>query len=263
MIRIAACAILLATVSPAAAHDFWIAASSFRVAPHTSVSLRFLIGEPGKVEHWGTDWRKIVSLQDFGPGGVRDLLGGLTIDGAADAMAELTEPGTHIIAFTSNHALSDLDAKAFNTYAEHEGLALVIATRRQAGKTEARGRELYARRAKALIQVGGTATDTVSRPIGQTLEIVPETNPYLLRPGEPLRARILFHGAPLAGASVVLESLAADAKHGTPVLSDKDGRVSFPNPGTGSWKLNTVWSYPIVDPRAEFETIFCSLTFGH
>ena len=121
---------------------------------------------------------------------------------------------------------------------------------------------LYSRRAKALVQVGAQATDTVSQPIGQTLEIVPERNPYLVKPGEPLRVVVWFHGSPLPGASVVLESLGAGATHGTPALTDSRGSASWPLPSKGDWKVNVVWSYPIDDPRADYETIFCSLTFG-
>lgn len=256
-------------IGPAIGHDFWIEPAVFQVAPGKPVELRFLIGEPGKVEHWATEWRKVVSLQDFAPSGVIDALAAIRPnDGKeppldrVDATVALIEPGTHVIAFTSAHATSDLAAPEFEAYARHEGLTLVLADRAARGRTGARGRELYSRRAKALIQVGPRATETVSRPIGQTLELVPEHNPAALAPGQPLVVRVWFHGAPVAGAGVVLERLGAGAAHGVPVVSDAAGRVSFPAPGVGAWKLNTVWSYPIDDPRAEYETVFASLSFA-
>ena len=64
------------------------------------------------------------------------------------------------------------------------------------------------------------------------------------------------------GASVVMESLGANAAHGTPVISGSEGRVVFAHPGAGARKINVVWSIPILDPRAEFETVFASLGFG-
>jgi uncharacterized GH25 family protein len=167
-----------------------------------------------------------------------------------------------MLAFTSNQSLSDLPADKFNAYAAHEGLTLPLAKRRADGTTGLNGRELYSRRAKALVQIGSDTTSVVTKPIGQTLEIVPSKNPYALMPGEPLRLRIWFHGAPLAGASVVLERLGEGAKHGTPVISDRNGEVTFKIGQDGDWKTNVVWSYPISDPRAEYETIFSSLTFG-
>ena len=251
-----------------AAHDFWIEPGRFQVGPRELVGLRFLIGEPGKVEHWATEWRKVVSLLDVGPGGVTDLLAAIRpLDGQSptldriDAAVTLAGPGTHLIAFTSAHALSNLAAPAFEAYARHEGLVLVLADRARRGRSGERGRELYSRRAKVLIQVGAQATDTASQPIGQTLELVPTHNPALLGPDQPLVARVWFHGVPLAGASVVLERLGAGATHGVPVVSAAGGWVSFARPATGPWKLATVWSYPIDDPRADYETVFASLSF--
>jgi uncharacterized GH25 family protein len=45
-------------------------------------------------------------------------------------------------------------------------------------------------------------------------------------------------------------------------VTDSRGRVSWPLPSSGDWKINVVWSYSIRDKRADYETIFCSLTFG-
>lgn len=259
----------MAFAQPATAHDFWLQPSAFHAVQGQPVSVRLLIGDPEKVEHWETEWRKIVTFQDFGPSATVDLLATLvplesaplTID-RVDARVTLASPGTHLLAFASNHAVSDLPAEAFNAYAEHEGLALPLAKRQAEGRLSTNGRELYSRRAKALIQIGPLPTANVTVPIGQTLEIVPDTNPYALKPGEPLRVRIWLHGKPLAGASVVAECLEAGAKHGVAVLSDKDGYATFSIDGRVDWKVNVVWSYPITDPRADYETIFSSMTFG-
>ncbi|WP_295638657.1 DUF4198 domain-containing protein [Novosphingobium sp.] len=266
---IVALAGFLAQATPALAHDFWLQPAVFHVKPGQPVPLRILIGDPAAVEHWETEWRKIVSFQDFGPDTVTDQLATIVpLNGAKpsidrqDAVVRLHAPGTHMLAFTSNQTLSDLPAAQFNPYVAHEGLALPLAKRMADGTTAANGRELYSRRAKVLVQVGRVATSRVTRPIGQTLEIVPARNPYALKPGEPLRLRIWFHGAPLPGASVVLERLGEGATHGTPVVSDSHGDVVFLIDRGGQWKANVVWSYPITDPRADYETIFCSMTFG-
>lgn len=267
--RFAALLIALAAAAPAAAHDFWLQPDRFRIEPGDSVTLSILIGEPGAVEPWALEWRKVASFQDFAPDHMFDLQAQLDpLEGRepgpnrADATFTLSMPGTHMLAFASHHALSDLPADHFNAYLEHEGLAGVIAHRKANGRERANGREIYSRRAKALVQVGPAPTDSVSRPIGQTLELVPERNPLALATGEPLLVRVLFRGKPLAGASVVLESLAADAVKAAPQVTDIAGRVTFPAPGAGAHKLNVVWGAPIVDPRADYETVFASLTWG-
>ena len=78
----------------------------------------------------------------------------------ADARFVLQMPGTHLIAFATNHAQNDLAAPEFNEYLAHEGLAAVIADRRAKRTEGARGRELYSRRAKTLVQVRPTPTGT-------------------------------------------------------------------------------------------------------
>ena len=41
-----------------------------------------------------------------------------------------------------------------------------------------------------------------------------------------------------------------------------DGRRTELGARTANEQGNVAWSYPISDPRADFETIFCSMTFG-
>lgn len=251
--------------APLAAHDFWIDATSYRLAAPGRLPVRFLIGDAGATEPWETLWRKIVSLRSFGPAGVADQQAGIRIDGAVGgggAMLRFDQPGSHLVAFESNPAENDLPADEFNAYAEHEGLTPALEKRRADGTSDTRGREFYSRRAKAIVQVGATPTPHATAVIGQTLEIVPERNPHGLSRGATLPLRVYYHGVPLAGASVVLEPLDGAGGHGTPRRTDAAGRVAFPVPRTGRWRAGVVWTQPIDHPRAEFETIFASLAFG-
>lgn len=257
---------MLVLATPAAAHDFWIDLSSHRQPAATPIPIRFLIGDLADVDPWETQWRKVVSLRSHGPDGVRDQQASIrpfTKTDPGGASVTVSAPGTHVIAFESNQAENDIPAKDFNAYAEHEGLTPALDQRRRNGTTGKRGREIYSRRAKALVQVGPVPTDDAVRVIGQTLEIVPLANPYALPAGAPLPLRIYWHGTPLAGASVVLESLDAPGKHGTPVVTDAAGEARFALVQQGRWRANVVWTQPITHPRAEFETVFASLTFGY
>ena len=87
-------------------------------------------------------------------------------------------------------------------------------------------------------------------------------------PGDPVNLTLsdARDGAPLAGASVVLEPLDGKPAHGTPVITDAQGLARFAAPPggrfAGRWRANVVWTQPISHPRAEFDTVFSSLTFG-
>ena len=148
----------------------------------------FLIGEAAAPEAWDIAWRRIVSFKSYGPEGIVDLLAGIRVTAPSDpggGAIRLAAPGTHVIAFESYQSENDLPAAEFTPYAEHEGLTPALAERARTGTTQARGRELYSRRAKALVQVGTRLTDDATHPIGQTLELVPERNPYALTAGAP------------------------------------------------------------------------------
>lgn len=170
-----------------------------------------------------------------------------------------------MLAITTNDAVSDLPAVRFNDYAKTEGLTPALTLRERAGRSNTPGRELYSRRAKTLIQVGppGPAARAVTRPLGLTLEIVPERDPHALGRDRRLPVRVLWQGRPLAGALVKLTRLESDEKPVAETRTDRAGRARFTVPPAGSWALNVLWTKPIDDPRAEFQTVFSNLSFAY
>ena len=261
-----AAAALLAVSGAASAHDFWLEVPHFAVASGEAAPLRFMVGDGPEAWDWELLWRKVISLRDYGPGAVTDLMPAIrpTADGVAGG-ADLTIAGggTHIIAFETAQAMSDLPAAQFNDYIVHEGLNAVVAHRRATGKEGANGREQYSRRAKLLLQVCDRPSDQILRPIGQTLEITPERHPYKLGKDRRLPVQVRFRGAPLAGANVRLVRLdGGDDHHGVEAVTDAGGRATFPIAAKGRWRIATVWSVPVDVPQADYDTILASLTFG-
>jgi uncharacterized GH25 family protein len=55
----------------------------------------------------------------------------------------------------------------------------------------------YENYTKALLNVGTTATDAFSTPVGHGIEIVPLENPYLKKAGDTLKLQILHNGKPV------------------------------------------------------------------
>lgn len=247
--------------APAAAHDYWLEAERFRLSAPGEVRLNFRVGHGDDVQPATLRWDRAVGLRSHGPGGVRDQQASFAIGaGTGLARPRLEGEGTHVIAYESHHAFSELEAAKFDKYAAEEGLGAIVAAR--AGKGGP-GRELYSRRAKALVQVGATPTDNATEPVGHTLEIVPELNPYALGADRKLPIRVMFRGRPLPGAQVDLTEL----NTGKPAIAVQktgaDGRAAFTVPERGMWKLNVIWGVPNPgNARAEYETVFASLTFG-
>ena len=261
-----AAALLLLIAAPANAHDFWIQPVRFQVQPGVPLPITFQVGHGKFRDRWNNNDR-IVLLNDIQRGVSRDLRSQLRTGGSADLAASFAAPGLHVVALQSNNAFSELPAIRFNDYAREEGLAAIVAARQSGGATNKVGRERYSRRAKALIQVGRpTPADSLiaTRAVGLKLEIVPERNPYALDGSRLLPVHILFNGRRLPGATVKLTNLGADERPVATVVTDRAGRARFRVPARGAWLLNVVWGEPIRgNPKADYDTIFSSLTFGY
>jgi uncharacterized GH25 family protein len=264
MMRLFVAAYLASTAAPSFAHDFWIELDRPVVAEKSAVlQARFKIGSAGEPEDWNTRRERIVALRSVGPDGVRDQQAEIVPGEPGSATIRLSGAGSHVVMFESTPSEIELAPAEFNDYLEHEGLTAIRDWRSQNGQTDKPGREIYARRAKAIVQLGGKPTDTVSTPLGLSLEIVPERNPLALKTGQDLPLRLYYRGAPLAGAKLVCEAI-APAGLSFNATTDENGRAHFAIPHTGRWKIATVWSTPISgNPRADFDTLFASLTFGY
>ena len=225
------------------------------------------VGHGSFRQAWAVDTERVVLFESIGPDGTRDIRSSLKPTRGFDvATLNFAGPGTYLIAFQTNPALSNLPFIRYNDYAKFEGLTPALDYRASTHTTDQPGRESYSRRCKALVQVGLPADNSpwVTKPIGLTLEVVPEKNPYLLAPGELLPVRIFYEGKPLAGSLVMLTNLEFDGHPVETHLSDRDGRAAFKVPRVGSWLVNVVWTKPIKgNPKADYETTFSSLTFAY
>lgn len=263
MIRYMMAAALLACSSAAAAHSFWLQPVDHTPEVGEEVRIEFKIGDAGDAGDWGLYWERIASIRLFSPDGVSDQQTAVRTTAPGEpgsAILSIRSQGTHVLGFESNPSFSDLEAERFNRYVEHEGLAAIAAHRTFRGRTAENGTELYARRAKTLLQVGEVRTGNVTRPIGQILEIVPLQNPFVLEEGEPLDLQVFWRGRPLEGAMLNAAPLDATGDYRS-FTTSADGVVRVEAPGTQAMLYSVVWGVPAPnDRRADYFTIFASLT---
>ncbi|MEO7786637.1 MAG: DUF4198 domain-containing protein [Sphingomicrobium sp.] len=251
----------------AVAHDFWLQPQSWQVAPGKPLPFVVEVGHGSFRQQWGADGGHLLALNDLARGGAVDVRPLFKAGGEVPHLTRtFRREGLHIISLVSTNAVSNLPAIRFNDYLKAEGLTPAIDARTRSGTTNANGRELYSRRAKALVQVGRPSAQDdalATRPIGLTLEIVPLRNPYSLAADHILPVQILFEGRPLAGALVKLTSLEFDAKPLEMIRSDGNGQAKFKIPAVGSWLVNVIWTKPVTTSAADYLTTFSSLTFGY
>ncbi len=184
------------------------------------------------------------------------------LEKSARAAVRIPKQGAWWLAVrTIPHFLS-LDAAKFESYLKHEGLEAVIEQRARRGESARPGREIYSKHAKALIVAGGSG-DAWSRPLGMTLEFVPEADPALWKPGEALPVRLLWRGQPAAGIRVE-SAWAAGANHGMAVVgrTGGDGRIRVHIDKAGRWRLHAVAIERRGDSaEADWESFWASMTF--
>lgn len=259
---------IAAAATPAAAHDFWLQPNSFWTQPSGALTTAIQVGHGPDRRPWAIDTKRVLLFRSLGPDGVVDRRPALNTR-VKDGEVQLTfgAAGAYVLAFQTNHAESELPSLRFNDYLKLEGLTPAIELRARTKRTDTAGKEIYSRRAKVLVQSGPVDAKTsalVTKPVGLSLEIVPERNPYALGPNDPLPVQVLYEGRPLPGALVKLTNLDFDARPLQTQVTDAGGRASFNVPLVGSWLINVLWTKPIRgNPRADFDTTFSSLTFGY
>ncbi|MFD2785201.1 DUF4198 domain-containing protein [Hymenobacter rubripertinctus] len=262
--------LLLLLATTALAREFWLAPAQFWVVPGAAVYLRRLVGDNFAGTPWPGRSARLTAFRHYAPGQPpADLLtaAGPVADTIRSTVT-LGQPGTHLVALQTDYALVTLPADQFTAYLHEQGFGYALAQRAQRGQTAAPGREAYRRCATTLVQAGAyAATDTArawGRPAGLALELVPEQNPYGLRPGAALTVRVLAAGQPVAGLLVRLWQRGARG----PVLlgklhSNQNGRVLLHLPTAGSYLISCVEmaSAPAAS-AAHWHSTWSTLTFG-
>ncbi|WP_299194727.1 DUF4198 domain-containing protein [uncultured Erythrobacter sp.] len=267
MIRPLIAALALVASTGTSAHNFWLQPENHTPDAGEDVLIEFKIGDAGAAANdWGLYWERIAAFRLHGPDGASDQQSAVRTTQAGvtgSAQLSVARPGSYVLAFESNPSRSDLEAERFNRYIENEGLTAIAAHRAATGSGDANGTELYARRAKTLLQVGDVITANVTRPIGQTLEIVPLQNPFALGEGDALDLQVFWRGSPLDGATLSIAPL--DGTGGVETaMTSADGVVRVGAPGKTAMLYTVTWG--VLAPnesRADYLTIFASLTVAN
>jgi len=265
MIRTTLTALALSISSAAAAHSFWLQPENASLEPGEEAAIAFKIGDVGEdAQDWGLYWERIASFRLYGPDGATDQQSAVRTTRAGDrggaSVTTPTQPGTYVLALESNPSFSDLEGARFDRYVANNGLTAIAEHRAAMQASDADGTELYARRAKTLLQVGDATTANVTEPIGQTLEIVPLANPFDLEAGDTLRVRVLWRGEALEGATLAVARIGAEPAPMS-LMTDANGEAEVTLEAGPGYLLAVVWGVPAPnDARADYFTIFSSLT---
>jgi len=256
IVAVAAASLLAAT---AFAHDFWIEPTKFRVAKNEVVKLPLRVGMEYVGDPVPRDDLRTEKFVVLGPDGVENVPG----EDKRDPAGRFTpkKDGVYVVAFRSTRRSIELEPAKFEAYLKDEGLERVAKIRAERDETTKPGFEIYSRCAKSLLFVGEGSKDGHDRVAGMRLEIVPETNPYVVPAGSALTFRVVFEDKPLADALVVARNRAAP-KSVVSARTDAEGRVKLTLERAGEWMVKCV--HMIEAPKETgmaWESLWASVTF--
>jgi hypothetical protein len=261
---------------PLAAHDFWIVPSTFRPGVSSPLALRLRVGENLRGDPVPRDPAQVDRFVLLGPlagsaGSAETPIAGVL--GADPAgFVHVGEAGLYTVVYRSHRTRIDLPPEKFDEALRREGLERILEVRKSRGESLKPSTEVFSRCAKALVLVGQPVSTPgalaapgakipFDRPVGMTLELIPEKNPYEMKAGDELPVRLLYQGKPLAGALVIALGLhETDGK--LAARSGKDGRVRLRLPEGGFWLVKAVHMIPAPpDTGVDWESLWASLTF--
>ena len=255
----AALLILLATMSPATAHEFWLEPETYTPRPGQSVPISIRIGQDFKGDSYPFirgEFKRFVVIDAKGEKPVKGIDG----DDPAVKMP-FGLPGLSVLAhYSTPEPLVFQEWEKFESYLQTEGLEHIVALHRQQGKPTTGIREIYSRCAKLLMNVQGAGG--ADRLTGMPLELVAERNPYELGKDELLPLRLFFNGKPSAGILITAFSR-ADTTNRQRVRTDAEGRARIALPAAGPWLINAVHMLePTAREKAHWMSLWASMTFA-
>lgn len=251
-------AILIAAA--ARAHDTWLLPAKFRAAPGGKVELALTSGmaypvsetaiDPARIERSGVRLAGKTTELTLGEKGkdALSLAGATPSAGVATLFVEL-HPRT-----------LDLTPEEVDEYLAEIGAAPSVRERYLASPAPRRWRETYTKHAKTFVRVGEPSADrSWTEPLGLAFELVPESDPTALRPGQELAVRLLRGGKPAAGMAIGL--VREGSPDGVLRTTDDAGRATFPLPKAGRWLLRATDLRPSDGKDVDWQSDFTTLTF--
>jgi len=240
------------------AHDFWLEPSDFSAVADSeiTVSLREGVDFKGNTLPYITAW-----FQDFSQTTAAGRSDVLSLQGN-DPAATLTMPdGAMLLGYQSARSFTELDAAKFNAYLEEEGIEYLRAERIAAGEDDQPAQEYFVRCAKALLQAGDADEALYRQKLGYRLELIPESNPYQLKPGDELTFTLLWRDQPAEG--LLLQAFTQeDPQNIQKVRIDANGQGTIRLHSAGVWLVKSVSIRSISgDPKAKWLSHWASFLF--
>ena len=260
------CAAALCLIVPQAqAHEFWIEAEDWIVAPGDTAVAHFRLGQEFKGSSMSYLPQR-TARYDVAQGDTVAQADVVIGDRPAFSMTDADEGLLIVIHETTSSSLTynERDGRSgwerFNGFIEHKAMTGVPEAHLARGLPKEGIKEDFARFAKALIAVGDGAGE--DRAFGLRTEIVALENPYTDDMTDGIDVQVLLDGEPRAGSQVELFEKTADGEVTITLhTADENGMATLPvSPGL-TYFADSVAMLPL-EGDAMWESLWAALTFA-
>ena len=245
-------------------HDLFLKLDSFFVAANSKVTINILNGT-FMASEGAVSFARLRDVSLVAPDGVRmkPVEANFTKNETTSFLnLDIKDAGTYVAGLSTMEREIDLEGKDFNDYLSHDGIPDTLAERKEKKELDKKVRERYSKHVKAIFQAGDVRTDSFKAVLGYPVELVPQENPYKLKPGDTIEILCLKDGKPLVN-QFVQSGREADGKvaTGQDVRTDKKGVAKFKLNGAGKWYVRFINMTRLDDPELNYESKWATLTF--
>ncbi|MGB3801469.1 MAG: DUF4198 domain-containing protein [Lewinella sp.] len=273
-------------------HDMYLKLDSFFLEPNAEASIQLFNGTFAESDNT-IDRNRMIDVSVIANGERLQMDSTQWREDGDVTVLDFTtgEPGTYVAGVSTRARSLAMEAEAFNSYLEHDGVVDELEKRRANSTLDTDAVEKYSKHVKTIVQVGDTKSDDWQTPLGYPIEFVPMSNPYDLHAGDPFRVKLLWQGQPLANQLVIVDAemgdpghehgesadhsheAGADHDHGeeaeghthegmSQVRTDDAGMLDFEVSHDGSWFLRTIYMVNSEEEGLTHESNWATLTFA-
>lgn len=251
-------------VSTVAAHDLFLKLDGFFVAVNQKISVKILNGSFMNSEGAIT-FGRLKDASVVAPKGERTNPKETDFakeDKTSFLNMQPQEAGNYVVGLSTMPREIDLKAKDFNEYLTEDGIPDTLLQRKRKKELAKDVRERYSKHVKTILQAGDKQTENYKTALGYPVEIIPRTNPYVLKTGDTFEFLCAKDGKPLVNQFVMTgRDEGGKLIAGENVRTDKNGIAKVKLNGAGKWYVKFIQMTKLSDPKISYESKWATLTF--
>lgn len=261
--------VIAATSGLATAHEMFIKADNYNMAPNTSGIMKLFNGTfDESTNSIDRDRMNDVSFVHHGKTSHPADSKWFDSNNISFLNIKTAEAGTYVTGVSTKARIINMSPKDFAGYLKHDGILDTLADFEK-NNTLKEVRERYSKHVRAIFQVGDTRTDDYKQKLGYPVEVMVDKNPADLKVNDDFGFQVLYNGEPVSGQMVYVSFEGFhghDASGGHlnayKLRTDENGKANFKIQKSGNWYISLIHMKKINDPKADYQSDWATVTFA-